>query len=149
MEPRDPKESRQRGWDFEALFEKMCRFEGLLVRKIPLSCRPIGNNQFLPVKSELDWQVGHSGITAFIDTKSQKGATMVRSAFNDDQVDVAVGFNSWDIPAGFIVFFREINRVVFFTGAQIHAIQSGSVSADEGLELGTGFDFSVRKIFAR
>lgn len=151
----DPSESRQRGVDFESLFEKMALIRGMLPRKIPLSCRVYRaglTTKYMPIKSELDWQIilrrkGKPSQLAFVDTKSWKDARMPVSAFSPNQVSIASTMNEWGITAGFCVWFRAVDRVVFITGEKISSIGKGSVGPEDGKSLGSGYDFDPRKMF--
>ena len=152
MDPRTLQKARQAGREFEDLFEKMARFDGLLVRKIPLSCKAYqdrqGMTRYHPIDSELDWQVlDRNGRIAFLDTKSFHGERFPISAFEEHQVTLAQTLNEWGHVAGFCIWFRKYNIVVFFTGAQVAALEEGSLGPEEGLHLGSGFDFNISKIF--
>lgn len=152
MEPSAEKtlhESRQRGRDLEFIFQKMALMQGLFARKIPLSCRAIGDGRYLPIESELDWQLINrkSGRVAFIDTKSFQGDRYLRSFFKEHQVKLAFDYNECGIISGFCIWFRKPDKVAFFTGQQVFSLSVGSLTPEDGLILGTGFDFELQKLF--
>lgn len=125
----------------------MAELQGVLARKMPISGYFQGS-VFRPTDSELDWHlVIRGGNAAHIDTKSFEGDRLPRSYLKDHQVRTAALLNDWGVTAGFVVWFRKPNLVVFFTGHQARALEFGSsLKPEDGVLLGGGFSFDIRKL---
>lgn len=135
------------GNQLEAIFERIVRLQGFGIRKNPISGEWKYDGVFRPIDSELDWTVCRDGKTAFFDTKSFQSDFFSLSELKGTQVDRAAWYNEFRVPAGFVIWFRPINKVVFFSGAKIAA--KGERSAfhwQEGLLLGTYENFDLRLV---
>lgn len=141
--------SQKQGLQFEKIFERLCGLQGFLARKIPLSARIIGNGRILPIKSELDYIILHPDYpTAFLDTKTFAGRSFAFSQINPHQIKLAYQYCNWGSIAGLIVWFRESNRVIYFSGEHIQETGAGhSFTDDQGIMLGSVPTFSLKKIF--
>lgn len=133
------------------MFEKVARLMGFLPRKIGLSARYIGPGRLLPVKSELDWQLVHSSFpVAFVDTKTFSGDRFAYSQIDEAQLKLANLFNDWGSPAGFIVWLRATNKVVFYSGRAITRKGEGnSFGSDDGVILGDMPNFRLSGIYSQ
>lgn len=134
---------------FEDVFERQARSNGLLVLKNPLACVRTKTG-FIPVKSDLDFKVFlNTGRVAYVDTKSFAEDHFTFSQLNPKQIERAVMYNDWKVPAGFVVWFRAINIVSFFSGSIIQRVGSGNRFLPEGGEiLGKLERFTVQHVFA-
>lgn len=128
----------------------MARLQGMFARKVPLSATVKYNGRPVLIDSELDFQLIHSSRVAFVDCKSFSGeARFVYSELEEHQRKLAADLNYHGVPAGFCIWFRAIDAVVFFTGEEIEAKGPGSAFEwGEGILLGRGLDFDLHPIFA-
>lgn len=114
------RKNKSEGDIFEELFLKQAQRNGLLPIKNPLSARHTYSGRVQLLKSDLDYKlISQSGRVGFFDCKSFQGAHFDHSAIEPDQIKRAATYNYWNVPSGFVVWFRGINVISFFTGAQI------------------------------
>ncbi len=116
-----------------------------------LTARYIFKNNYKVVKSNLDMTlISPEGEVGFFDCKSFESEFFTFSDLNPDQVKRAVLYNNWNVPSGFVVFFRPINRIAYFTGLQISEAGPGSRFVPlSGLELGRLESFDLRALFKK
>lgn len=127
----------------------MARSQGMFARKVPLSARIDYKGRAVLVDSELDFQLIHQSRVAFVDCKSFNAQRFVFSELKEHQIKLAASLNYHGVPAGFCVWFRLIDAVVFFTGEEIEVKGPGSgFEWEEGVLLGRGLDFDLHPIFA-
>lgn len=70
------------------------------------------------------------------------------SQLNPHQVGLAFQYNNWNVRAGFVVWFREVNQVVFYSGQTIVAKGSGSsFGIEDGILLGNVPNFDLGAVF--
>jgi len=142
-----PNVNRINGRFFEVAFERFGGYGGLLVLRNPLACRFLPGRATVPIKSQLDYTVVHkTGVVAFVDCKSFVGSTFSFSSLNSRQVELARRFNKWNVRAGFACWFREGDKVSYFSGDRL--IERRSYSAEDGLVLGTLSSMKLELIFA-
>jgi hypothetical protein len=102
------------------------------------------------IKSELDFQLidPRTRRVAFIDTKTYVEERVNFSRIEKHQIDRAVWFNEAGIPAGFVVWFRTLDLVVFYSGIQARDCGAGSsLLPQDGLELGGLLRFDLARLF--
>jgi hypothetical protein len=132
-------DGRLDGKFFEQCFERFARYSGLFPKKTELSARWIGPRKVQAIKSDLDFRlVNREGRVGYFDCKSFHGSKFRYSAIDRDQLRRALDLNDWNVPAGFVVFFREVNRVSFFSALSIALAGPGSsFSPEDGVSLGS------------
>lgn len=142
--------AREEGKFFEDLFMIQARRVGLLAQKNEQACRVTGSGKFTRVKllkGELDFKlVARGGPVGFFDCKSYGNAHFIYSDLDPDQLDRAILYNNWEIPGGFVVFFRPLKTVSFFSG---HVIARKGArnrfEPEDGVILGPWDNFDLRK----
>lgn len=141
--------NRIRGKFFEEVFERFALSQGLLPVRNMLSARPMGNNRWQPIKSQLDFNLYRRGGTvAVIDCKSFQRAFFTYSEIDEKQLHRAINFNRFGIPSGFLVWFRQTNKVSFFSGLIIQKKGSGCrFVPQDGIPLGKWERFVLTPIF--
>lgn len=141
--------NRIRGKTFETLFERMGTYSGLLVRNNPLSCRVLPGGRLLRIRSNLDFTViNRLGDVAFVDCKNFESDAFTYSQINDKQLALATLYNQWNVIAGFCCWFRQTNRVGFFSGNVITKGGSGTrFTLCQGLDLGSPEALNLGLIF--
>lgn len=116
----DPNRNRVEGNIFEDLFKGQAQRDGLLVLKNWYSCRFIGRGKVLVIKGQLDFTLSNQeGKVGFFDCKSYANDYFVYSDLDEDQVKRSILYNDYNIPSGFIVWFRPTKNVYFFSGRMI------------------------------
>lgn len=138
------KTNKLHGSEFEGIFTRVARLQGFGVKKNPISGEFKWNGEFRPINSELDFTLVDKRQVSFFDTKSVDGTKLERSTIPQHQIENAMWFNELGITAGFIVFFRQSNRVVFFSGQWIH-FSKGPLTDRDGVFLGPLEHFEVRR----
>jgi penicillin-binding protein-related factor A (putative recombinase) len=141
---------REIGDFFEKAVEKWARYCGLLPKKHNLSAKYIGKGRVKVVKSQLDFHFcSQSGQVGFFDCKTYEGDSFAYSQIDPKQLEQAVLYNEWRVPAGFLIWFRKHNIVVFFSGQQINikGPRSSFVPA-EGLKLGSIERLDLKLLFS-
>ncbi len=141
-------DGRLDGKFFEECFERFARYCGLFPKKTELSARRIANGRVITLKSDLDYRLANrQGRVGYFDCKNFKGARFEFSDIDEDQLDRAVELNEWNVPAGFVVWFRGVNRISFFSGLRI---RSGghrtSFGPADGLPLGSLETFDLKPL---
>lgn len=144
----DPARHREDGVGFEHIFEKQARRNGLLPIKNELRCKMGWNGKILLLPSDLDYKlINRRGVVGYFDCKTFADASFNYSWIDKDQLDKAMLYNDWDVPAGFVVLFRATMQVVFFSGHRIaEKGPRNSFSPDDGMVLGGIFDFNLKML---
>ncbi len=136
---------------WESLYFDEAKRSGLLARKAPLSCRVMWKGRIQLLPSQLDYQLADraSGRVGFFDCKCFEEDHFVYSQIDSNQLEQAVLWNEWNIPAGFVIFFRSTRQVVFFPGYIIaNKGPQTRFTAKEGTRLGDWSKFSLKPILA-
>lgn len=140
--------NREKGADFEGLFKKQAQLNGLAPIKNELSCRRVAGGRVIILKSELDFKLIRptDGRIGFFDCKNFQDDYFTYSKLDQPQIDRAVLYNEYCIPAGFIVMFEQMH-VYFYSGYDIINGGKGSRFDDSnGLYLGRYDNFDLRKV---
>lgn len=136
------------GAAFEEIFIKQARLNGLLPMKNHLTAKFVGAGRTQLLKSELDFTlISQDGRVAFIDCKSFQGDHFKYSQLDSKQIERAVMYNSWQVPSGFVTYFRATREVCYYSGQTI--LDTGSRARFESvhsLSLGLLEKFDLRKI---
>lgn len=140
--------SQEQGKFFESLFVSQSQRCGLLARQNHLTARKLANGKVQILASNLDFTViGRNGEVAFIDCKSFGGDFFKYSQLDAKQVEQALLFNERYVPSGFVVYFRPVNRICYFSGIEIKERGAGSrFSAKDGMYLGKWDNFDLKLI---
>lgn len=144
-------QNKLQGDAFEEVFELQARLSGLYFEKNNLTARFIPGRRPIIIKSELDYKlINQLGCVGYFDCKSYANSFFDYSALNEKQVERAVHYNDWRVPSGFVVWFRSINIVVFFSGHAIMARgpRSRFVPA-HGLTLGPFEKFDLKPLLSK
>jgi hypothetical protein len=142
-------ENRDNGKFWEDVLFKRAQMNGLLPQKNHLTARYIYKNKYKVMKSQLDLTlITNDGKVGFFDAKSFNGDKFAYSALNPQQIERAALYNEWEVQSGFVVLFRKMNRICFFSGRAI--VLGGprtSFSSLDGLFLGRLESFDLRRLF--
>jgi penicillin-binding protein-related factor A (putative recombinase) len=136
------------GKTFEKILKNQGMRCGLLVLKNNLSAKYIQGGRVLLEKSNLDFMIANQrGVVGFFDAKSFDGDSFKFSEISPHQLERAKLYNDYEIPAGFVVFFRELKKVFFYSGkAMITKGPNNSFSPEDGVLLGNLWQFNLSLI---
>jgi len=113
--------AKRQGQSFENIFETSCQYHGLAVTRIPDGCRQVHGGKLIRVKSPYDFTISYRGRSAMIDTKTQAGKTFPYARIDIDQARNLSQHERQGVTAGYVVWLRDIDSVVF-----IAAVTDGS-----------------------
>lgn len=140
------------GAGFENIFQASCNRHQVIVIRIPDGARTYrdprtGKPQLARVKSPFDFLITAGGQSAVIDTKTVDSNRIGYAFIDENQMRNLLEAGK-SINAGYVVWFRKIDAVVFFSAFRLRTVFPGEgLGIEDGLHLGTGGDFNVRKIF--
>lgn len=138
-------DSKSIGTAFEAQFKKICLLQGIAITQVFDGICRIGSGGLLPRKQMCDWIISYNGKTIFTDTKTQEaGQTFSKGHVNQDQLDKMRPHRLQDVPCGYVVYFRNEDKLVFF---DVFLLDLDRRHIDEGLLLGSITDCDIKKIF--
>lgn len=143
-------ENREYGKLFESVFERMARYSGLLPLKNPLAARFIGKDRLKLIKTDLDFRlITRQGRTGFFDCKTFIKPYFDYSRIDSSQLERAILYNFWMVPSGFVVWFRTINDIRFYSGAMLDAIGPGNrIKPEMGVPLGKLETLQLGRLFS-
>lgn len=141
-------DNRDSGSAFEDLFFKQAQRNGLLVIKNHYTAKFTYKGRLQIVKGELDFKmISQQGDVGYFDCKSYDGEYFTYSQIDEDQLKRAITYNNWAVPSGFVVWFRKVNLIVFFSG---HVIARKGArerfDMEDGLVLGRWDNFNLRPL---
>ena len=127
------------GMQFETLFDQACFRSGINSVPMPLGARRVGKT-LVQIKTPFDRiLVRPEGEIIFVDCKSYgTGSAMAKSSLTDHQVSALHRLWEMGCASGYVVWFREIDRVVFFDAVKLmNCSDTGkSLKAEQGLYIG-------------
>lgn len=140
-------QNRVIGQSFEDFLELQCRMKSVLFIKMPLGCRRVGKNRLIPISTPFDYTIIKDGVAAFLDCKSFTGSRVSHSMLTEHQVSSLYRIQEKGCRAGYIVWHRDINRVVFYSAEIMFKLRRGeSLGPDDGLILGPCESFSIERL---
>lgn len=136
------------GTTFETIFARQARSNGLLAQQNHLTARRMFRGRLQALASNLDFMlVSPRGQVGFFDAKCYVQDFFTFSQLDEHQRELAVLYNDWGVPAGFVVWFRPSGRVVFWSGHEIARAGSGSrFDSEGGRHLGQWSRFDLRTV---
>jgi len=143
--------SKQVGTTFEKVFEAHCSQRQIAFVKIPDGCRRVqtlAGLRLIPVKTPFDFFICKNGKSATLDCKTINGSNFTYSQCDQDQV-TALSLTGEHIPSGYLIWFRETDRVVFFSVIMLRMLQRRTSLRDsDGMLLGNVDKFNPEIIFS-
>ena len=136
------------GKQFEEEFKTRAKLNGLYAEKCELNARRLPGGGVKVLKSELDYKlINQAGRVGYFDCKSYAGDSFVFSQLDPNQLERADRYNYWNVPSGFVVWFRQINRIVYFSGFVVTRKGAGSsFSEEDGISLGSIENFDLKPL---
>ena len=134
---------------FETVFLRTCRGNGVAITRIPDGCKQVGK-RIIRVKTPWDWALSYNGRSAFIDTKTVDKVSFAYSSVTDHQVRALHTHEAAGAVAGYVIWFRPSDQVVFIPASRLLTSQgrTGSFSmSDDGVQPIGNHLFDIRLIF--
>lgn len=147
--------SQAEGLGFEELFKAFCNRQGFSWIKIPTGAKIYGQDQFGNPKyrltrSPFDFAIAGllngQSVAAYLDCKTVESGRFSRSLIDWNQVDDLEKFDRVGHPAGYLIFFRQPQKLVFFKASTILQINH-TLTPDLGLFLGDLYSFDLSKLW--
>ncbi len=138
------------GTTFEKVFERACHLSGLWAEPNHIRAKPGWNGRLQKLKSKLDYDVmGRGGKLSFVDCKTFDNPYFTFSDIPSHQLGLAARYNEFGFSSGFVVWFRPINTVSFFSGWLIQQRGPGTrFLPQDGIRLGTWERFTPELAFS-
>lgn len=140
--------NRDQGALFEAMFKKRAQINGMFAEKNNLAARRLPGGRILVLKSDLDYKlINQAGRVGFFDCKSFIGNKFTYSQLDPDQLKKSETYNYYNVPSGFVVWFRLTNEIVYFNAFKItQRGQGASFTALDGITLGSIENFDLKPL---
>jgi len=141
--------AKRRGDQFQSFFESRCRMQGITCIRVPDGCKQIGPRpiDIIRVRTPFDYILGFENKICFVDLKSFDSDRITRSQVVDHQVMSLNDLNR-HARAGYVCFFRETKRFVFFSVEKLSLLSRGdSLKVEDGLDLGDLLKHDFRALF--
>jgi len=139
---------------FENMLKNACIKEHTAWVRIPDGCRMVRTRSGAVVPQRtttpFDYLIAFDGMAACIDCKTVESGNFSYSMITQHQANSLVSIYDKKVMAGYLVWFREHDQVVFYSADQLYHLKAReSLKNSDGLVLGCGSDFSVRPILAK
>jgi len=143
------KRAKSHGDEFEAIVKSAGALDGFHVIRMPDGCKVIGPNKLMRVRTPFDFIfVKSRKETFFADTKTTEGKSFSHSQITPHQLDELLKIELNGGIAGYIVYFRETNEIVWFSSSKLNSISRGeSLKPEEGVLLGSRFSIRFGALF--
>lgn len=138
------------GADFERIFLYRCHSSGIAIDRLPDGCKVTGGYggrpQLIRVKTPYDFICSYQGSFGLFDTKCFDGDHITASKVTDHQLASLLMHERQGAVSGYIVYFRPIDQVHFYSASALELIKKGIKEVPSKL-LGTLNEFDVRILF--
>jgi len=143
------KSAQSHGAEFETMLSRSAEAEGFISIRIADGCRQLGRNKLMRVKTPFDFVLFKSPIeTIFVDSKTTNNKTFAYSSITPHQIEILKRLTLKGATAGYIVYFRPFNKVIWFSASLLYELNSGeSLKPEQGILLGSGFNVTFGNIF--
>lgn len=142
------------GEQFEHMLKVPAQMMGATLVRMPDGCRTVRRGDALTnmrVKTPFDYILARKGQPcAFFDAKTVAGKSFSYSAINQDQVQWLRLLKHQGMCAGYVVWFRGVDRVVWYDVDQLRRLQPReSLLPSDGVQLGGAIRMDLSGIFTR
>ena len=140
------------GKSFEVDVLKSAVEHRLVYIRIPTGCRIIGRNAkgkpiTAMVKTPFDDVLAGDQACAFVDAKDIGDNAFQYSQITQHQVTELLKLERKGHRAGYVVNFKNLNTVRFFSASQLASLRPReSLKPDDGLDLGTSYRIAFNKL---
>lgn len=124
------------GEDWERLLEGGAWRYGAKVIRIPSGCRWITAGRAKPVKTPFDFCLIKGGKSVYLDAKTTLGAAWSYSENDPNQIHWLSQCSAGGCKAGYLISFRTLKMIVFFTVEQLSGLRPRtSLKPEDGIQL--------------
>lgn len=132
---------------FELFFQRHCFRQGITCIRIPDGCKQVGIKTLIRVSSPFDWFLGYGKQVLFLDTKTFDRDVFRYSDMNEKQIQNLNMMRKHSL-AGYIIWFRKSNRIVFFDVLKLLKLSKGSsYNFEDGLYVGDSSKPDLKLLF--
>lgn len=122
---------------FENILSVACTREGIAFEQIPSGCKWVGKRA-IPAKTPFDFIASKDSRAILFDAKTVNVETFSKSACKEHQVESLFRFEVSGLTAGYIVWFRGSDSIVFFKASQLKNLAPRrSLRISDGVFLGS------------
>ena len=141
--------AKRAGDDWENMLSHAAFRSGAHVVKIPSGCRWVSATRAISVKTPFDFVFLRQGIPVFADAKTTMASAWGYAANDPHQVRALLRCEQAGSRAGYIVNFRELEIVAFFSATQLAGLRPRqSLKPSEGIQLiGDSSRIDLRALF--
>lgn len=141
--------NKAQGEHFEAMFMARAGVDGLKALKNPLSFKYLPGGRIQPIRADLDFRVlRRDGRVAYVDTKCFDADFFTFSQLETHQIQRALQYDAFNVPAGFVVYFKPLGNVHYYPAQTIFARGPRSrFVPSHGYLLGAAYAFTLNGIF--
>lgn len=132
---------------FENILSVHCQKTGIKFEQIPSGCKWVGKTP-IPMRTPFDFIAAKNGRAIVFDAKTLNNDAFSKSACTPHQIDSLYGFEVSGLTAGYIVWFRTIDSVVFFSASQLKQLKPRcSLKILDGVFLGRQNALNLEVLF--
>lgn len=132
------KKAKARGDIFENAFRAAAYRAYFKPIQIPMGAKFVGKDRMIRVRTPFDFVLIHRKGTVFLDTKISLKKTFSYTQCTPHQVAELMEIERLGHLAGYVVYFSELNRIVFFHSHKLTRLQLGmSLRPEDGEDLGS------------
>jgi penicillin-binding protein-related factor A (putative recombinase) len=144
------KVAQRNGNEFEQLIQNHSS-QKVEVFRIENGCKNITQGRMcklIRVKQPFDFILTGFGKTICLDAKSTEGSTFPYSSIDEDQLHELNRISKNIFRAGYLVFFRTANKIIFLTCEKLSQLKPReSLDIEDGLDIGTRWNLNLSKLF--
>lgn len=144
--------SRYAGEYFEGLLESHAKYSNIGLIKIPTGCKIVKiRGKLVPIKvpTPFDFILFKNAKTICLDTKTIEDGQFSYSEIKQHQADsLMLAFDS-GVNAGYLIYYRDKNEVIFFNAKQLKELRPrSSLKKAEGLLIGDNQSMNLDLLFS-
>ncbi len=137
--------AKANGQIFEAFVKSCAQKQGFKVTQIPLGAKQIGGGKLIRVRTDFDFILWKNGFAVALDAKSTTHENFATDSLTSHQVLSLKEIEDQGFIAGYLVYFSELERVVFYSATQLSQMRfRQSLKPENGIQCGriNKMDFS-------
>lgn len=140
--------AKAQGQRFEILFKNITSAQGFKCIQIPMGAKMISAQRMIRVATPFDFVLFYDHYTFCIDTKTTSANRFAYSSLKPHQVkELSECGKFFNVLAGYVVNFFELNKVVFYSANQLSELKTkSSLTPEDGIMLGTTMNFNLLSI---
>lgn len=152
------KRAQKEGRAFEEYFEMSCNRQGFGWIKIPVGARIYGREasgrpKWKLVRAPFDYAIAGRldglPVAAYLDTKTIDSNRFAKSLIDFDQVNDLQRFWEQGHPAGYVIHFRSVHKIVYIDAEKLLKIGNfQSLTPEDGIDLGDLFTMDIKKLWS-